>query len=69
MSMSDPIADMLTRIRNGLARDKVSVNMPSSGVKEAIASVLKEEGFIDGFQVTADGRKKELSIVLRYPQG
>ena len=43
--------------------------MPSSGVKEAIASVLKEEGFIDGFQVTADGRKKELSIVLRYHQG
>ena len=47
MSMSDPIADMLTRIRNGLARDKVSVNMPSSGGKEAIASVLKEEGFIE----------------------
>ena len=69
MSMSDPISDMLTRIRNGLARDKVSVNMPPSGVKEAIASVLKEEGFIDGFQVTADGRKKELSIVLRYHQG
>ena len=69
MSMSDPIADMLTRIRNGLAREKVSVSMPSSGVKEAIAAVLKDEGFINGFQVTADGQKKELSIELRYHQG
>ena len=48
MSMSDPIADMLTRIRNGLARNKVSVSMPSSGVKKAIAKVLQEEGFVDG---------------------
>ena len=69
MSMSDPIADMLTRIRNGLARDKVSVSMPSSGVKEAIAAVLKEEGYINGFQVAADGFKKELLIELRYHQG
>ncbi len=69
MSMSDPIADMLTRIRNGLARDKVSVSMPSSGVKEAIAAVLKEEGFIDGFSVTVAGQKKELTVDLRYHQG
>ncbi|MEE3288522.1 MAG: 30S ribosomal protein S8 [Pseudomonadota bacterium] len=69
MSMSDPIADMLTRIRNGLSRDKASVSMPSSGVKEAIAAVLKEEGFIDGFSVTADGQKKELTVDLRYHQG
>ena len=69
MSMSDPIADMLTRIRNGLARDKVSVSMPSSGVKEAIAAVLKEEGFINGFSVAATGQKKELTIELRYHQG
>ena len=69
MSMSDPIADMLTRIRNGLARDKVSVSMPSSGVKEAIAAVLKEEGFIDGFSVTVADQKKELTVDLRYHQG
>jgi|TARA_B100000929_G_scaffold251396_1_gene211365 small subunit ribosomal protein S8 len=67
--MSDPIADMLTRIRNGLARDKVSVSMPSSGVKEAIAAVLKEEGFIDGFSVTVADQKKELTVDLRYHQG
>ena len=69
MSMSDPIADMLTRIRNGLARDKVSVSMPSSGVKEAIAAVLKEEGFIDGFSMTVADQKKELTVDLRYHQG
>ncbi len=69
MSMSGPIADMLTRIRNGLARDKVSVSMPSSGVKEAIAAVLKEEGFIDGFSVTVADQKKELTVDLRYHQG
>ena len=69
MSMSDPIADMLTRIRNGLARDKVSVSMPSSGVKQAIAAVLKEEGFIDGFSVTVADQKKELTVDLRYHQG
>ena len=69
MSMSDPIADMLTRIRNGLARDKVSVSMPSSGVKEAIAAVLKEEGFIGGFSVTVADQKKELTVDLRYHQG
>ena len=46
MSMSDPIADMLTRIRNGLARNKVSVSVPSSGLKKAIAKVLQEEGLL-----------------------
>ena len=63
MSMSDPIADMLTRIRNGLARNKVSVSMPSSGVKKAIAKVLQEEGFVDGFAVNEADRKKTLSIL------
>ena len=58
MSMSDPIADMLTRIRNGLARNKVSVSMPSSGLKEAIAKVLQEEGFVDGFAIKEADRKK-----------
>ena len=69
MSMSDPIADMLTRIRNGLARNKVSVSMPSSGLKEAIAKVLQDEGFVDGFEVKAAGQKKTLSITLRYHEG
>ena len=69
MSMSDPIADMLTRIRNGLARNKVSVSMPSSGLKEAIAKVLQDEGFVDGFEVKKDDQKKTLSITLRYHEG
>ena len=69
MSMSDPIADMLTRIRNGLARNKVSVSMPSSGLKEAIAKVLQDEGFIDGFEVKEIDRKKDLSVTLRYYEG
>ncbi len=51
MSMSDPIADMLTRIRNAQQVDKVTVAMPSSKLKAAIAAVLKDEGYIDGFQV------------------
>lgn len=69
MSMSDPIADMLTRIRNGLTRNHVSVAMPSSGVKVAIAKVLKEEGFVDGFAVEEVDRRKTLSITLRYHDG
>ena len=69
MSMSDPIADMLTRIRNGLARNKVSVSMPSSGLKKAIAKVLQEDGFVDGFSVNEADRKKPLSIPLRYHDG
>ena len=69
MSMSDPVADMLTRIRNGLAREKMSVSMPSSGLKEAIAKVLQDEGFIDGFEVKEVDRKKTLSISLRYYEG
>ena len=69
MSMSDPIADMLTRIRNGLARHKVSVSMPSSGLKEAIAKVLHDEGFVDGFEVKESDRKRTLTITLRYHEG
>ena len=69
MSMSDPIADMLTRIRNGLARNKVSVSMQSSGLKKAIAKVLQEEGFVDGFAVNEVDQKKTLSITLRYHDG
>lgn len=69
MSMSDPIADMLTRIRNALARNKVNVSMPSSGLKEAIAKVLQEEGFVEGFTVNEVDRKKTLAVKLRYHDG
>lgn len=65
MSMSDPIADMLTRVRNGQAADKASVTMPSSKTKCAIAQVLKDEGYIEDFSVSGD-KKPELTIVLKY---
>jgi small subunit ribosomal protein S8 len=69
MSMSDPIADMLTRIRNAQMVEKVSVAMPSSKVKVAIAQVLKDEGYIDDFAVKSDGAKAELNIALKYYAG
>jgi len=69
MSMSDPIADMLTRIRNAQSVDKAAVAMPSSKLKVAIAQVLKDEGYIDGFQVRNQNGKNELEIVLKYYAG
>jgi small subunit ribosomal protein S8 len=69
MSMSDPIADMLTRIRNAQAVDKVAVKMPSSKLKIAIAQVLKDEGYIDGYAVHDDSGKAELEIALKYYAG
>lgn len=69
MSMSDPIADMLTRIRNAQMVDKAVVTMPASKLKTAIAQVLKDEGYIDGFQVKEEGGKKELEIALKYYAG
>ena len=69
MSMSDPIADMLTRIRNAQMVEKASVQVPSSKVKVAIAQVLKDEGYIDGFQVKTEGGKSELEIALKYYAG
>lgn len=69
MSMSDPIADMLTRIRNAQMVDKSVVTMPASKLKTAIAQVLKDEGYIDGFQVKEEGGKKELEIALKYYAG
>lgn len=69
MSMSDPIADMLTRIRNAQGVQKTSVAMPSSKLKVAIASVLKDEGYIENFAVAADGGKPTLSIELKYYAG
>jgi small subunit ribosomal protein S8 len=69
MSMSDPIADMLTRIRNAQMVEKTSVAMPSSKLKTAIAQVLKDEGYIDGFAVKATDGKSELQIALKYYAG
>jgi small subunit ribosomal protein S8 len=69
MSMSDPIADMLTRIRNAQAVDKTQVTMPSSKLKVAIAQVLKDEGYIEDFAVRAEGGKSELEIALKYYAG
>ena len=69
MSMSDPIADMLTRIRNAQMVSKAAVAMPSSKVKTAIAQVLKDEGYIDGFQVKTEAGKSQLEIALKYYAG
>ena len=69
MSMSDPIADMLTRIRNAQMVEKSTVSMPASKVKVAIAQVLKDEGYIDGFQVKSAEGKNELEIALKYYAG
>jgi small subunit ribosomal protein S8 len=68
MSMSDPIADMLTRIRNAQLVEKSTVVMPSSKLKAAIAQVLKDEGYIDGY-VVKGGEKAELEIALKYYAG
>ncbi len=69
MSMSDPIADMLTRIRNAQMVEKAVVLVPSSKVKVAIVQVLKDEGYIDGFAVKTDDGKSQLEIVLKYYAG
>jgi len=69
MSMSDPIADMLTRIRNAQGVKKTSVAMPSSKLKVAIANVLKDEGYIEDFAVTEADGKAELKIGLKYYAG
>jgi small subunit ribosomal protein S8 len=69
MSMSDPIADMLTRIRNAQSVDKAVVSIPSSKIKVAIAQVLKDEGYIDGFSVRTEDGKSQLEIALKYYAG
>lgn len=69
MSMTDPIADMLTRIRNGQKARKVSVSMPASTVKQAVAHVLKDEGYITGFGTSGEGASKQLSVELKYFEG
>ena len=69
MSMTDPIADMLTRIRNGQKARKVSVSMPASTRKEAVAKVLKDEGDIIGFEKSGEGAKATLTVELKYFEG
>ena len=69
MSMSDPIADLLTRSRNAQMVAKRTVSVPSSKVKVAIAQVLKDEGYIDDFEVKSEGGKSELEIALKYYAG
>src|SRR5690606_35412567 len=69
MSMSDPIADMLTRVRNAQMVNKTSVSMPSSKLKVAIATVLKDEGDIDDFRTGGAQAKLELEITLKYYAG
>ena len=69
MSMSDPVADMFTRIRNGQRVEKSSVTMPSSKLKLAIAQVLKDEGYIEGYAVKGEDAKPELEVQLKYYAG
>jgi len=69
MSMSDPISDMLTRIRNAQLTEKVSVRMPSSKLKKAIAQVLQDEGYIDGFVVRENAGLPEMEVALKYYAG
>jgi len=69
MSMTDPIADMLTRIRNAQKARKVNVSMPSSTSKQAVARVLKDEGYIADFSVANEGTKSSLTVELKYFEG
>ena len=69
MSMTDPIADMLTRIRNGQKARKVNVSMPMSTAKAAVAKVLQDEGYITGFETSGEGAKSELNVELKYFEG
>lgn len=70
MSMTDPIADLLVRIKNAAAVGKQTVKLPSSKIKVAIAQVLKDEGYITDLRVTAtENNKSELEIVLKYFEG
>ena len=67
--MTDPIADMLTRVRNGLSANKAEVTMPASKVKKSIAQVLKDEGYINDFSVQDIDGKPTLKVELKYYQG
>jgi small subunit ribosomal protein S8 len=67
--MTDPISDMLTRIRNGQKARKVSVTMPASKAKTAVAKVLKDEGYICDYSTTTEGNKADLTVELKYFEG
>jgi small subunit ribosomal protein S8 len=69
MSMNDPIADLLTRIRNGQSAGKPEVSAQSSRVKEAIVRVLKDEGYVADYAVRKDGARQTLVVALKYHQG
>lgn len=69
MSMQDPVADLLTRIRNAQLIGIRDVQLPFSNIKSEILRVLQEEGFIESFEVKADGAKKDIAIKLKYYQG
>ncbi len=69
MTMTDPISDMLTRIRNGQNARKVSVSMPASKAKEAVAYVLKDEGYITDYSTDGEGAEKSLHVDLKYFEG
>ena len=69
MTMTDPISDMLTRIRNGQKARKLSVSMPASKAKEAIARVLEDEGYITGFATDGEGASRSLTVELKYFDG
>ena len=69
MTMTDPISDMLTRIRNGQKANKLSVSMPASKAKEAVARVLKDEGYITDFAIDGEGAEKALTVELKYFEG
>ncbi|MBK6941045.1 MAG: 30S ribosomal protein S8 [Planctomycetes bacterium] len=68
MTMTDPVADLLTRIRNGARVRKRIVDIPTSKLKVAIADVLKREGFLDGYELVADGIRGTLRLKLRYDE-
>ena len=66
MTMSDPVADMLTRIRNAVTAKHDTVDVPASKIKVAIAEILDKEGYIEGFEVVEDGNFKNIRITLKY---
>ncbi|TES87698.1 MAG: 30S ribosomal protein S8, partial [Candidatus Aminicenantes bacterium] len=66
MSLTDPVADMLTRLRNALQAKKKDVNIPSSRMKVEIAKILKDEGYIKNFRVTEDSKQGILNLTLKY---
>ncbi len=69
MSMTDPVADFLTRIRNGQKAVKTHVTMPSSKLKESLCKVLQDEGYIDSYKIEKDGQKSSLTVNLKYHNG